>query len=368
MSNKEAFWGTPEEFFKNLSSGQSSKKKDYVFLMGNGFNRFLKDELPSSERPQLLAWEDLVIQVITDNPSLKSALAHERSMFLGNGITNTEKVRLMELELGFASEGDAGKRPVNINELFAKKIHRDYNITKKQWQTLEGKSDAFAGCLLKYALGHHNHILTTNFDSNIEGYAQYVCNIPSKPLYVTCAERAHSGKDNAHPFYAWSKYSAFAKKRAIKPLEANEGTDTAELPPGVWHIHGWAGTAKGANIMMSFQKYCSCISRINDLGDNTRTDEWDGRNTWLNLFLKRPLIIAGLGLPQEEIFLRYLFLLKYKLDRRTGASSLNNSYFLVYENEKTPDGREFLEALGVNIVRFNSYKDIYTHPLWKKAK
>ena len=73
-----------------------------------------------------------------------------------------------------------------------------------------------------------------------------------------------------------------------------------------------------------------------------------------------------MGMAKEEIFLRDLFLLKYKLAKKTNGNSLNNSYYLVPRvDSSTPDGRKFLEALGVKIVRFDSYQDIYNHSLWK---
>lgn len=365
MSANSSFWGTPREFFDALPKKTAERKK-YVFLIGNGFNRFIKDEFNrlGFDCPPIMSWDELVIQTIVDNNELKQKL--DERLFKGKGITNTEKVRLLEL----AIEGR------NLSSDIAKSIRKYYDLKDEMWgKALKDEKKCFRCDLLGNAIRQGNHILTINFDNNIEGFVKNIKNADCSIQYVECQDKTNSKFTNAHPLYGWNRFSTFNKK--VPLLAANESTDTAKIPPGIWHIHGWAGTneksQKGASIKLSFQKYCACISRIKQLGDYNKLLEWKGRNTWLNLFLNRPLIIAGLGLPQEEIFLRYLFLLKYKLEQKKADqqdNTLLNSYYLTLQKKEAtqdsqPDGCDFLRALGVNIVEFDSYADLYNHQLWK---
>ncbi len=109
---------------------------------------------------------------------------------------------------------------------------------------------------------------------------------------------------------------------------------------------------------------------------NNKYDYWKGSNTWLHIFFHKSLFIFGLGLEQNEVFLRWLlierfkyinlFKKKFKEFKEWGEPKPTGWYIHANEgNDKITEGKKFfLKTIGFDVIEVESYKDIYEN-IWE---
>ena len=325
---------TPDEFAKEIA--KDVRSQNYSFLFGNGINHIL--------RRSCFKWDEMLESIGESYQCEKVA-----------GITNTEFAGLIDLKA--RNPEKKGVEKSNINHLIQQFIIQSFVQSK----SVKGKCK-----ILDFAWNNGHHILTTNFDTELEQYIQMVHNggteLQLNEVQVPAGNE--KAKSNQTPSYRWNRYWGTCNALAM-PTGGHD----------IWHIHGRIDTGKSYSLIASMTKYCGAIRKVADMG-RFNDEHWGGENTWLEYFIKRPLIIAGLDLGEQEIFPR--FLLMRKEQWKEGKVLNHKSYFLVRKKEKeaeeVKDGRNFLKALGFTIVEFDSYDQIYNHPLWenmqatKKAK
>lgn len=192
-------------------------------------------------------------------------------------------------------------------------------------------------------------ILTTNIDLTL-----------SKSID---ASLYHIDNSKFTDYYPWSSY--YSNQEIDKP---NDGF-------GIWHINGMSNYHR--SIKFGLTHYMGNVERARTMiykgddalyvkdnqGQLTKVrGEWEGQNTWLNIFFNRTLIIFGLGLGKDEVFLRWLLIERFKYNRRYGV--VNNSYFVDNVSKMNEGQKFFLRNVGIELIDINDYKILY-EDIWK---
>ena len=159
--------------------------------------------------------------------------------------------------------------------------------------------------------------------------------------------------------YLWNRYWGCENNAAISQ-------DSQDLHNDIWHIHGKLGDKLSRSVLFSLTRYVNAIKQV-ELWDLASKANWPGRNTWVNIFYNSPLIVAGLGLTNQEVFLRTLLIERKRHLKKQGRTDIRD-YYLVRKHSKSTkesDGREFLRALGFKVVEFDDTEDMYNNANWR---
>lgn len=198
-------------------------------------------------------------------------------------------------------------------------------------------------------------LLTTNFDTVLADAAGATLHSLFEP---------HGSLKRPTDFYPWEKYFA------VKPLSAPcDGF-------GVWHVNGL--TAHARSIRLGLTDYMGSVSRARPwlhgapdgrLFNEKNRRHWRGRNTWLHIIFNMPLVIFGLQLGAQEVFLRWLLIERARYFRQFPERRLP-AWYVYPRSEGSDDDRAkyfFLNAIGVKPVAVASYDDIYGPNAWNGA-
>lgn len=313
----------PEAFFEEL---KHKPQKRYAFVLGNGINYHLGNNAVS--------WNELLGNFIREHHNEFASILN------GKDIANTEVVNLLE----FLIEGDSDDKKDS-----AEKRNELMDFLNEHLNFCERKKSA----MLDRAWEKH-HILTTNFDGNIEEY------IASATGRRTKRCRAEAGNDaekvNSNGFYPWNRFWGWA--------DCPKEKDPLDHHNTIWHIHGKTDTTSSLSVLFSLTRYVKAIKRVVEWKQPSEPN-WPGRNTWVNIFYNAPLIIAGLGLTNQEVFLRTLLIERKRYWKKKGGEP--QSYYLVRKSadgKEESDGRMFLRALGFKVVEFDNAEELYDSKNW----
>ena len=102
-------------------------------------------------------------------------------------------------------------------------------------------------------------------------------------------------------------------------------------------------------------------------GKNTMS--WSGCNTWLHIVFNKSLLILGLGLDENETFLRWLLIERCKYFRKYPERKHKGWYVCKksgdeHEIQTEKGKRFFLEKIGFEVIEVDSYDDIY-YKIWE---
>lgn len=321
---------TTEDFFREISPNE------HVFLIGNGINYYNARNTPRNTH----SWENLLKTII--KRSLGSS--HILHKLVGKpGISNTEIQNLLIME-GKKKYQD-NQKEVTLNRMICETIERSERVARPN-------------PLLDFANRNNMPILTTNFDFSIEKYL----------WHENYKEYKTDSLLRASKMYRWNCYY---------------GKDPSKIPMhscNVWHVHGSRDYQQSlifsATTYMSISQHASLI--MNTCYHNS--DNWRGRNTWLDMILNRPLIIVGLGLDPQETFLRWLLIARKNSKGlwQNSRSDMPKSFYLERKvpPKKAKPGKqpnqcdepagkeEFLCFLGIETVYLDD-NELYAHPSWQ---
>ncbi|MBR4902570.1 MAG: SIR2 family protein [Victivallales bacterium] len=284
---------------------------EYVLLIGNGINRKYNGG----------NWNNLLIKVIREHLGEKSYLENAVGQ---DGITNTEIQNIIPLEYNRKK----GQR-IQEKELLTSVIA---NIEKIKYDQV---------LMLDRCINDKCQILTTNYDLNIENYLW--------PEQNHEMQRSQNSQYITSNYYPWDK--SFGSHN---DSSHNDGTR-------VWHIHG--NINNWQSIILSLTRYIGAIHKANILLRNSSPydDNWIGATTWLNYFFTKPLIIAGLALDPQELFLRWLLLRRASINQ--SQSHPKSAFYLARNEHDISTGKEnFLKFVGVNICKID---DVYNDSVWE---
>lgn len=186
-------------------------------------------------------------------------------------------------------------------------------------------------------------VLTTNFDHTLEvGYDRKVLK-HVKDKYKTMSN-----------LYPWDRYFS------------NQDIHDPSREYAVWHINGFVEFKKSIKLSSSeyvrqaafTRKYLHIsLFKRDDFGGKNQS-YWRGYNTWLHTIFNCSLCIIGLGLNQDETFLRWLLIERKKY---FDIACINHKgWYLYQKNEIFPEGKKlFMEGVGLQPISVERYEDIY---------
>jgi hypothetical protein len=91
---------------------------------------------------------------------------------------------------------------------------------------------------------------------------------------------------------------------------------------------------------------------------------WPGAGTWLDIVFTKSLFIFGLGLEENEVFLRWLLIERARYFNKFPDRRRDSWY--VYTSDKEKQGKLFfLQGLGIKPVKANDYDDVYGDATWR---
>jgi hypothetical protein len=200
--------------------------------------------------------------------------------------------------------------------------------------------------IVMWAISTDAPILTTNFERTLADAGG-------------CRMR-RTTSESFTDYYPWRSY--FGLRDLANPLDGF----------GIWHPHGT--TTYLRSIRLSLSDYMGCVQQARSMlyrGGNMRlfaggpVDDWAGALTWLNIVFHRPLVIFGLGLSAEEVFLRWLLVERARYFRKFPARALPAWYVYARDRPLAETNRFFFDRIGVQPIEVPDVDAIYGETTWR---
>jgi hypothetical protein len=236
-------------------------QNDIAFVVGNGVNRY-------PDNPNALSWDDLLIK-LWDKVSFQTLSSRP------NGISLTEFYDILELE--------------NTQEI---NLQKEVADLMKDWQPLNHHS-----AIISRIKDLNAPVLTTNFEETFARTIEY--------------QQYRTEQEGFTDFYPWTTY---------------HGTSQLDLPTdgfGIWYINGMINYHR--SIRLGLSHYMGSVERARNLlhkGNEERlfsgknVSNWKGYKTWLHIVFNKSLFVFGLGLEENETFLRWILIERIKYFKR----------------------------------------------------
>ncbi|RVT93382.1 hypothetical protein [Sphingomonas crocodyli] len=202
-----------------------------------------------------------------------------------------------------------------------------------------------------WAAAHNAPILTTNFDTILSDAAGARLRTMFEP---------RGGLKRPTDYYPWEKY--FAHARMANPCDRF----------GIWHINGFITHIR--SIRLGLVHYMDAVARAqswlrgrNGLFGKGDVAHWRGRHSWLHIVFTMPLLIFGLQLGTQEVFLRWLLIERARYFRRF-PDRRKPAWYVHPASEASPDDRAkyfFLESIGITTIATDDYDAIYGEAAWR---
>ena len=291
----------------------AQNKNDIAFIVGNGINRY-------PNNPKAISWDALLMQLWQDfSPDSYSEVP--------KGVSITEFYDLLELASpATLSRNEIQKRAAELLADWEFKPHHEAFI---QW-----------------AQEANAPVLTTNFD-----------------LLLPKAASLHQFYTNTHnaftDFYPWTTY--FATESLQQPVTNF----------GIWYINGVVKYPRSIRLglshyMGSVEKARTLIhkgkARTNGLYAVKNIAGWQGADTWLHTIFNKPLCIFGLGIEENEVFIRWLLIERARYYKKFPDRKKQGWYIAPKKenpNNDTTGKIRFLKGIGFDLIETNSYDEIY---------
>lgn len=294
------------------------ERGDGIFLIGNGINL---------ATGKCKSWKELLKDIINafyvDDQMLMTILDNDIQ-----GITYPEIASVIE-------------NSQNLMQKYERKLKQEIIRATK----CDLRGEKACNNLLEYTRRHNSKILTTNYDLNIEDYL-WTSGFRKEEKKTTI----NSSKKKVNYKYSWG----------ITSCEPNCNHSVE-----ICHIHGRA--TESLKILLSLKDYLNASNYAEDLLKNALLNVSENQKytgIWLEDFVKKPLIITGLALEPQEIFLRSLLLLREKYIRANNLL-VDTSFYLDLEskgNDSKYIGRKlFLDLLGIKTFELDN---IYYNSIW----
>jgi hypothetical protein len=290
-----------------------TQARNLALVVGNGVNRYGAADLNS--------WDRLLLDIARD-----CGLADLTAVPKGTALTEFFDV----LDLG--SNGSASD------------LQTSFCAPMGAWAP-----QAHHRAIMGWARRHAVPVLTTNFDEVLSKAAEATFLAPSDSKFTD--------------YYPWA--CRFAHELFEDPCQGF----------GIWHVNGMARYKRSVRLglshyMGSVQRARHWLHRSGDAQLFRAKDRahWAGARTWMHLVFNKPLLILGLALEENEVFLRWLLIERAKYfkkfpDRRQPAWYVSRHNGL---DEREAGKLFFLRALGVAPVRVDVYDQIYATPAWDR--
>lgn len=251
-----------------------------------------------------------------------------------SGLALTELYDLIELRT------PAEQRPQQLQSEFCNRM--------EDWRPLEHHRR-----IMEWAIRHDAPVLTTNFDNVLSDA------VDAKLESLFAPRGSVKGPTD---YYPWEKY--FGIRQLENPCDGF----------GIWHINGLINHIR--SIRLGLSHYMGSVSRARPwlhgsketrLFTQKDMQNWRGRDTWLHIVFNRPLLIFGLKLEGQEVFLRWLLIERAKYFRQFPHRA-RPAWYVFPGGENGPDDaakRFFLQSLGVMPIDVGNYDEIYESEGWR---
>ncbi len=294
----------------NIKSILDKNKSKIALIVGNGINQY-------GDVATMTSWQALLEKLATERLKLDGKK-------IPKTIALTEFYDLIELRSGFGNTGCS--------------LQKEFCNLLKGW-----KFQSQHVRIVSWAKQNECPILTTNFESTLSRSAN-------------CKKfRIQRGKFT--DYYPWSTY--YGNQKLLQPKSGFE----------IWHINGMERYHRSIRLglshyMGSVQKARNWIHR----GKSERLfaghfgSSWGGADTWLDIIFHMPILIFGLGLKQDEVFLRWLLIERARYLQKFPNRKMNAWY--VYSGVVDPATLFFLNGVGIKTIEASDYDEIYGEDTW----
>ncbi len=281
-----------------------------ALIIGNGINRYQAAKDNNS-------WEGILLV-------LSHHFAQSRLGPIPKGVTLTEYYDVLDLLV-------SGERSTaDLQRAFCEKL--------TAWSPEEHHRR-----IVGWAKAAQTQILTTNFDTLLSDVAK------CKPFWL--------GKRRS-TYYPWEAY--YSMNEIPEPT----------IGFSIWHVNGFRHYP--LSIRLGLTHYMGCVQRARRWLHGNRDDVqfsgknkkgWQGGNSWLHIVFNKPLFFMGLGLEENEVFLRWLLIERARYFR--DYSSRRKGAWYAHVNDQDDSGKLFfLRSVGVEPIKLNSYDDLYGADMW----
>lgn len=286
-------------------------KSNLALLVGNGVNRY-------GDAKSTNSWNDLLGQMAKNHLPAKFRN-------VPSGVALTEFYDVLELK--------------STNSKSAKSLQQEFCNLMSSWKPFEHHKR-----IVNWAKDHNTPILTTNFERVLADAGE-------------CAlQRSKKGGFTA--YYPWENYY---------------GTGSINNPSqefGIWHVNGMERYYQ--SIRLGLTHYMGSVQRARGWlhrGDERRlfsgknVEFWQGAQTWLHVIFNTPLLIFGLGLEENEVFLRWLLIERARYFKK--FPERRKSAWYIHEKPIDNPGKQFfLNGVGIKTVQVAGYDEIYGSRTW----
>ena len=286
-------------------------KSNIALIVGNGVNRYRFAKSTNS-------WHDLLIELAKEHfpSSLKE---------VPKGVSLTEFYDVLELK--------------TTNAALAKTLQQKFCDLMETWEPFKQHER-----IIEWAKLNNNPVLTTNFD-------RVLADAGSLKLLRTRS-------DGFTDFYPWESYYG-----------DNVITDPSK-EFGLWHINGMIEYPR--SIRLGLTHYMGSVERARRLiykgtgqklfsGNNIY---WQGNKSWLHIIFNTPLLIFGLGLEENEVFLRWLLIERARYFKKF-PNREKQAWYVHSKSLDNPGKLFFLDGVGIEAVQVEGYDEIYGPKVWE---
>lgn len=380
---------------KKLLKDIISKNKDNIaFIIGNGIHRHYKYSA--------ISWEDLLKKL------WKQYVNESLETFPNQGISNTEFYDLIELNYmrSFNTIDYKDKLRTYIQSVDTAKI--EILKLKCADTTIKDAADKLKNTIDNLRKYTNPEIQDLSYEELIIGLSYIVSNESIRRIYMNSIKKqiakdmAKWKNDDVSIFVQYAKNinapimttnydkvlekSINCKKIIKKKFNSSEGMnkrDFSDFYPwnvyysdkeysdfGIWHINGILDYPR--SIKLGLCDYMGCVEKARkmilqgrsvfgiDTFNENDTNYWPGHNTWLHYIFNKNLFIFGLGLNEDEVFLRWLLIQRAKF-----STTFQRPVKGWYVTKDINDGKKiFLEALGFEVIIIKDFKTLY-EKIWK---
>ena len=295
----------------NIKSILQRHRPNLALVIGNGVNRYGRATTTNS-------WPALLLKL-----SKKHLSAKLRQ--IPPGVAMTEFYDLLELSSGVGTSGTS--------------LQQAFCALMQNWKYHDHHTRIVA-----WARKAHSPILTTNFDRVLSDAGG--CSLH------------HTKRTGFTDHYPWDTYY---------------GTEPIDDPSqgfGIWHVNGMEHYHRSIRLglthyMGSVEKARGWIHKGNErrLFSGKNVGDWSGAGTWLHIVFNNPLLIFGLGLDENEVFLRWLLIERARYFRKF-PHRRKLAWYVDTDDLKNSGKAFFLEGVGIQVIKANDYDEIYGDQTW----
>jgi len=282
-----------------------------ALLIGNGVNRY-------GEQSARNSWDDLLL-------GLAARYMPSPTRSIPQGVSTTEFYDLLEIATRTSTASGA--------------LQDEFCAPMRNWAP-----DSQHRAIVGWAKRHAAPILTTNFDGLLTSAANATMKAVPGLAFTD--------------FYPWDRY--FGLDQLARP----------DSGFGIWHINGTATYKRSIRLglthyMGSVERARGWLHRGNErrLFSGKNIADWTGASTWLHIVFNRPLLILGLALDENEVFLRWLLIERAKYFK--AFPERREAGWFAYVSDEKPGKLYFLESIGIKPIKLNSYDEIYASTVWR---